>query len=33
MTRCKYEYDEVEQRIEHLTNQHMRCNAAMLFNN
>jgi hypothetical protein len=25
MPKCKHEYDEAEQLIEHLTNQHMRC--------
>jgi hypothetical protein len=25
MTKCKHEYDEAEQRIEHLASQHMRC--------
>jgi hypothetical protein len=25
MTKCKHEYDETEQRIEHLASQHMRC--------
>ena len=25
MTKCKHQYDEAEQRIEHLASQHMRC--------